>query len=183
MKDILKPALSLFLIAAVFTVLLGLVRSFTLEPIEKQRRSTQEKTIKEVLAEAEDFRELSAERKGSIVKILEGINGGKTIGYVIELAPVGYSGEISMMVGISKDREEISGMRILKLSETPGLGALAAKEKFYKRFDGKKLVPLKVVKTPPGAGEIEAITSATITSKAVTDAVNEAIEWYRGSSK
>jgi electron transport complex protein RnfG len=98
---------------------------------------------------------------------------------VRELAPSGYSGAINMMVGISSVENKVTGMRVLKHSETPGLGAHAVYEKFYSRFIGKNLVPLNVVKIPTGnANEIEAITAATITTRAITEAVNEAIEWY-----
>ena len=178
MKHIIKPALSLFAIAAIVTALLGMARNLTLEPIEKQRKAAQEKTMRAVLTEADNFRELSAEKTGGINRIFEGLRGSETIGYVVELSPVGYSGEINMMVGISKAEDKITGMRVVKHTETPGLGALAVNENFYRQFDGRKLLPLRVVRTSPGADDIEAITAATITSRAVTSAVNEAIEWY-----
>ena len=184
MKHVIEPAFSLFIIAALVTALLGLVRNLTLEPIETQRKKTLEKTMKEVLSEAEDFRELNANIAGnpggSMVRAFEGLRENETIGYVLELAPSGYSGTISIMVGISKTEEKITGMRVMKHTETPGLGSLAVKESFYRKFDGKKLVPIKVVRASPGDDEIEAITSATITTKAVTGAVNEAIEWFNG---
>ena len=100
------------------------------------------------------------------------------IGYVVQLSPAGYSGAIDMMVGISSVKNELTGMRILKHSETPGLGALAVKESFYGKYDGRKLLSLNVVRASPGENDIEAITGATITSRAVTNAVNEAIRWY-----
>jgi electron transport complex protein RnfG len=185
MKHILKPALSLFIIAAVCTTMLSLVRDITLEPIQNQRKKTQENTMKAVLNEATEFRELGhpsdvlTTKSGSIVSIYEGSSRGEVVGYVVELSPSGYSGEIYMMVGISSVKSEITGMRVIRHSETPGLGALAVKESFYSKYDGKKLVPLNVVRVSPGANDIEAITAATITSRAITNAVNEAIEWYK----
>jgi electron transport complex protein RnfG len=179
MKHIIKPALSLFIITAITTALLGIARNYTLEPIEAQHRKTQEKAMKEVLPSASVFREIPAQNFGSIDRIYEGTADGKAVGYVVELSPVGYSGHINMMVGISNTQNRITGMRVLKHSETPGLGALAVKEKFYSRFNNKKLVTLNVVKIPTGAeNEIEAITASTITTRAVTNAVNEAVEWY-----
>jgi len=179
MKHIIKPALSLFIIAAISTVLLSLVRDFTLTPIENQRRKTLENAMKAVLNEASIFEEFPIEKTGSIVRVYEGKNGTESIGYVIELSPAGYSGAVEMMVGISKAKNEITGMRVLRHSETPGLGALAVKESFYSKFEGRKLVPLNVVRALPEENDIEAITSATITSRAVTNAVNEAIQWYK----
>jgi electron transport complex protein RnfG len=187
MKHIIIPALSLFFFFSIATVLLGLVRNITLEPIEQQRRKTLESTMKAVLKEATEFKEAGyiseMERSGSLVRVFEGSKGGELIGFVLELAPVGYSGEINIMVGISKVNNEITGMRVLRHSETPGLGALAVKENFYRKFDGRKLIPLSVVRSLPGENDIEAITSATITSTAITNAVNEAIEWYRIGTK
>jgi electron transport complex protein RnfG len=181
MKHILKPALSLFFIAAIFTALLAFVRDLTLEPIENQRRNTMERTMNAVLTEALEFKEIPAELSGSMVRVFEGKTGDEIIGFVIELAPIGYSGEINMMVGISTLTKTITGMRILRHSETPGLGALAVKENFYRKFDGRGLNPLRVVRTGAGENEIDAITSSTITTVAIVSAVNEAMEWFNGS--
>ena len=175
MKHIVKPALSLFVVAAIAAVSLGIVYDITLEPIEAQRRRTQERMLREVLANASDFREMSVETPGSIVRVFEGLDNGRTVGYVIELAPMGFGGAINMMVGISGGG---TGMRILRHGETPGFGAYIVRESFFRRFDGRNLVPLTVVRSSPGENEIQAITSSTITTQAVTGAVNEAIEWY-----
>ena len=182
MKYIIKPALSLFIIAAIITALLALVRDLTDEPIKTQRRNTMERTMRAVLPDASDFTEISAAISGSMVRVFEGTNRNETIGFVIELAPVGYAGEINMMVGISKITETITGMRILRHSETPGLGALAVKENFYSKFDGRGLVPLRVVRTATAENEIDAITSSTITTVAIVGAVNEVMEWFKGGS-
>ena len=178
MKQIIKPACSLFLIAAITTTLLGMVYRITLEPIENQHIRTQERIMREVMAQATSFRELDGYKSGSIVRIFEGLRGEDTVGYVIELAPTGYSGTINMMVGILKEENQIAGMRVIRHTETPGLGALVVRETFYNKFNRKALNPLRVVKSAPGYDEIEALTSATITTRAVVYAVNEAIEWY-----
>ena len=179
MKHILKPAFSLFLIAAVSTVLLGFVRNITLEPIANQRKKTLENTMKTILGEASVFNKISGEKNGNITAVYEGRTGDTVVGYVVELAAPGYSGDISMMVGISGLKDEVSGMRILRHTETPGLGAQAVRPEFFRKYDGRALVPLNVVRSSPGVNDIEAITSATITTRAVTGAVNEAIEWYK----
>ena len=181
MKHILKPALSLFIIAVVVTALLAWASNLTAEPIANQLKKTREKTMKEVLPAADIFNKMPVSLTGSITGVYEGKKGNEITGYVIDLAPNGYSGAINMMVGISKNDNAITGMRVVKHSETPGLGALAVTENFYRRYDGKKLVPLRVVKSAPGSNEIEAITGSTITTRAVTGAVNEAIEWFNAN--
>ena len=178
MKHIIKPALSLFVVAAIAAVSLGFVYEITYEPIEARRRLTQERMLREILAAASDFTEMSVEASGSIVRVFEGLAGGETVGYVLELAPIGYGGAINMMVGISATDSVVTGMRVLRHNETPGFGAVITRESFFRRFDGLNLVPLIVVRSSPRENEFQAITSSTITTRAVVDAVNEAIEWY-----
>ena len=176
-KSVIKPALSLFIIAALVTAFVSISNTLTTEPKASQIKKTQEKTMRQVLPNASSFNKIDFEAAGCIVNVYEGIKD-KTIGFVIEAAPSGYSGTINMMVGINNEDRKISGVRIMKHSETPGLGANAVKENFYRRFDKKELTPLKVVKTGAGHDEIDAITSSTITTLAITNAVNEAIDWY-----
>jgi len=134
--------------------------------------------MKAILPQADVFLEIPEKWSGGIVGVFEGIKSGQTIGYVVALSTEGYSGKISLLVGISSTDETIAGVRVLKHTETPGLGALAVKEEFYRKFDSRQLIPLTVVKAAPGEYEVDALTGATITSKAIIDAVNEAIEWY-----
>ena len=181
LKYVLKPALTLFLTSAVVITALSVANNLTTEPIERQKRKTQEAAMREVLP-ASEYRELKVEKTGSIVAVYEGrqseTDGNQLAGYVIQLSPEGYSGNIDLLTGISVPDEKISGMRVLRHSETPGLGALAVKENFYQRYDNRDLIPLGVARSSPGENDIAAITSATITTRAITNAVNEAIEWY-----
>ena len=178
MKYIIKPAATLFITAVISIALLSVVYDYTFEPIQAQRKRMQEAAMRAVLPQATDFREIPTEKSGSIIAVFEALNNGTVIGNIVELSPKGYSGNIDLVVGISAHNERISGMRILHQTETPGLGALAVREDFYRRYDNRPLVPLGVVRVSPGEHDISAITAATLTTKAVTDAVNEAIEWY-----
>jgi len=178
MKYIVKPALTLFITALIVVAALSVVYNFTKEPIERQKRKTQETVLKQVMPQATLYREINIEKTGSMSAVFEALEGNELIGYVVELSPEGYSGKIYFMVGFSIPYKYITGLRVMRHTETPGLGALAVKEYFYKRYNYMPISPLKVVKTPPGAGEIQALTSATITTSAITNAVNEAIEWY-----
>jgi electron transport complex protein RnfG len=179
MKYILKPAMTLFITAVIVVAVLSIVFNFTKEPIERQKRRTQEAAMKEVLPSASEYREIQTEKTGSIVAVYEGIHNNDLTGYVVQLSPQGYSGNIDMIVGISLINMKITGMRVIKHTETPGLGALAVKRNFYYRYNNLPLARLEVVRAYPRENEIQAITSATITTKAITDAVNEAIEWFK----
>jgi Na+-translocating ferredoxin:NAD+ oxidoreductase subunit G len=183
MNYIIKPAVSLFVAAAITVAALSFVYNKTYESIEKQKSKVQEKAMKELLPNADGFNQIQAELLGSIGAVYRGHGQSNNfvnnnyIGYILKLAPSGYSGEIDFLVGVSTEEQKVTGIRILRHSETPGLGALSVKEDFYGQFSGRNLSPLRVTKSSPGKDEIQAITSATITSRAITNAVNEAIEW------
>jgi len=179
MNYILKPAVTLFITAVITISVVSYAYNLTLEPIQRQIRRTQEAAMGAVLPQASDFRQMPFDKTGSITGIFEGLAEGQVIGFVVALSPGGYGGNIDMMVGISIPDEKITGMRILRHSETPGLGALATREFFYRRFDNRPLVPLGVARSSPGENDILAITSSTITTRAITNAVNEAIKWYQ----
>ena len=184
-KELIKPVISLFVITAVVAALLGFVHEITLEPIAIQQKLVEEKTMKEVLPEAEEFKELEWKQpedgEGVIVqKITEGFKNGELCGYVVLIAPTnGFSGTFTQMLGIDKDGV-ITGLRVLSHSETPGLGAKAKDDpEFYEQFNGKKSVDFEAKKSldlavTKDGGDIDAITSATITSRAVVDGINAA---------
>ena len=178
MKHILKPALSLFLVAAISTAILGLVHRLTLEPIAQQRLRTQERLMGEILSGASAFRELDLPQRGDMVRVFEGSHQGAVQGYLVEMAPQGYAGEILLLVGISHPDGILRGLRILRHQETPGLGAHITRESFLQAFIDRPLVPLELVKTAPLSNQVQALTGATISSRAVVEAVNEAMEWY-----
>ena len=92
----------------------------------------------------------------------------------------GYGGQIQLMVGISKEGK-LAGIKILSQSETPGLGANATLPSFYEQYKEKPISKdLEVVKSGTSEdNQIQALTGATITSKAVTTGVNEAIKFYQ----
>jgi electron transport complex protein RnfG len=98
--------------------------------------------------------------------------GGEIMGYCIELRSNGFGGDITLMVGVGTDGC-VTGVQILDHSETAGMGAKADDETFLGQYIGRS--EGITVKTG-GDTDIDAITAATITSKAVTAGVNNAIE-------
>ncbi len=105
-------------------------------------------------------------------------SGEEFKGYIVTTVSKGYGGDISVMTAISKDKK-IIGVSILSCSdETPGLGQNITKESFYSQYVGKPK-DIVVVKNSAKAenNEIDAVTGATISSKAVTAAINEAFVW------
>jgi electron transport complex protein RnfG len=184
-KDILIPAVSLFIICVVATALLALINSITKDKIKTNTLAKAAESRQSVLAEAKDFNEVDMDKNGT-VDYYEGVDGsGNVIGYVFDCTgdSTGYGGDVSVTVGVSVDGV-ITGIQPDDVSnETPGLGQNSNKSTWKAQFVGES-GDLTVVKSDKAAqddttdGKINAITSATITSKAVTSSVNAALDMY-----
>lgn len=177
MSSMIKPGITLLIIASIAAGILGYVNQITIEPIAKQQAATKADAMKKVMENAKSFEE-SIEVDSDLVKEYAEAKdaSGNTIGYVISAASKGYGGNISLVVGVNTNGE-ITGVNITGHSETPGLGANAKEPAFIDQYTGKS-GKFKVVKLDPKDNEIQAITASTITSKAVTKAVNGALEFY-----
>jgi len=176
-KFIIKLGLILFLIVSVSTLALSLVNFVTKDIIAQKNIQLQDNARKNVLSEADRFELLNKtiEKDDSIGDIYTAYSGNDTVGYCISVSVNGYGGLIDMIVGINEDLS-VSGVNIISMSETAGLGANAQKEEFLSQYKNKTS-DIKVVKSSGSeSNSINAISGATITSKAVTGGVNKAIE-------
>lgn len=106
---------------------------------------------------------------------------GQKKGWVVSGRDTGFAGTIEMLIGLDASAEHILSIRVVDQKETPGLGDFITKPDFQQRFEGKStLKPLRVIKSKPGdPQEVEAITGATISSKAVVKIVNATVENFR----
>ena len=180
MKDIIKLGVILFLITGICTGLLGGIYQVTKPIIEENNAKTQMDAMGALLTDAEDFVKVEGVNEENIAEIYVAKQNSNQIGYVAKMTPVGYGGTIELLVAF--DYEYIvKGITILSHAETPGFGANAEKPTFKDQFQDKK-APLVVTKMTPGENEIQAITGATITSSAITDAVNVAASYIEGHS-
>ena len=146
MKKILGLVVSLTIISGVCAGVLAYVDSITKEPI----KATAEKN-----------------REAAKAAVLCGEEGYTAEGTCKD----GYGGDITLMVGFKTDKKTVISYKVLAASETPGLGMKLKTPEFANQFKGKDGRALKVKKD---GGEIEAITSATITSRAVCRAIADA---------
>ena len=173
-KEIIKTALSLFLICAVAAGLLAGINSITAKKIEENNLQKANELRKAVIPEATSFEE-ALHTDGSIYHIA--FSDTEAIGYVFTTSAGGYGGEIEIMTGINTDGAIIN-VSVLTINETPGLGMKAKNESFLSQYNGKS-GKLSVTKSGNASeNEIDAITSATVSSNAVTNAVNQALEIY-----
>ena len=177
MREFIKLPLILFAIALIAGALLGITYSLTKEPIAMQHELALKSAREELFAGSEfsEFEDSAVlEKYDNVQKIYKAKKGGKTAGYIITLTKDGYGGAILINVGVTGDGV-ITGVIVGTNSETPGLGAKASETKFSGQFAGKKKVAL--VKGEAAADdEVSAITAATITSTAIVDGANQAIE-------
>lgn len=174
-KEIARTAILLFLICAVAAGVLAAVNSVTAPKIAEASAAAAEKSRSEVLPGAAAFEELTLS-DGSLCWRGSG-EDGSVIGYVFDTSASSYGGKVELMTGIRADGT-VTGISILSINDTPGLGMNAKKADWQEQFIGTN-DELTVVKGGgAGENEINAMTSATITSKAVTACVNAAREGF-----
>ncbi len=174
-KTVLIPTVALLVICLVATTLLAFTNSITAEKIALNAVETENASRNVVLPDGASYSEVTTVENG--VTYCTGYDKiGNEIGYIFTAGAKGYGGTVSVMVGMDKEGT-IVGLEILSHSETPGLGANAVKDDFKGRFAGKSGI-LTVDKVSNDGQNIQAITAATITSKAVVSAVNTITETY-----
>ena len=188
-KDIstmLKEAGILFGITIFAGILLGFIYELTKDPIAIQEEKAKQDACRAVFAGASAFEETTDFDKViemqtfdegvSIGKIYRAkSDAGETLGYVIEsVSSKGYGGNIDLYIGIDTSGK-IGGISILEISETAGLG-MRAEEVLSPQFKDKNAVNFTYTKSGAASDdEIDAISGATVTTKAYTAAVNGAV--------
>lgn len=182
-KETVVISVKLFLITALAALCIAVVNKATAPVIAENSKATELAAQQELLPEAAEFtasevHQMAEPSDVTVEKLAVGFSkegGGETVGYVVTaVSNAGYGGDIKVMVGIDRDLR-VTRIRILESSETAGLGANASKPEFSGQFEGAREA-LTVVKGAAEENEISAISSATITSKAVTSCVNAALE-------
>ena len=177
-KDIIVPAVSLFVIAVVASALLALTNNITEDLISENLVKTKMKSYQIVFSEATSFsEEKTIQLTGEEFSYVEALdNSGNILGYVFMTAEKGYGGDVTVMTGISADGL-VTGVNPLNLSETPGLGMKVQQKDFRDQF--KDLTSgISLSKNDVSGNAIKAVTGATITSQAFTDSVNTAFKIF-----
>ena len=168
-KEIIKLAGILCAITMVAALLLACVNKITFKKIKESEMKAAE-DARSMLISGAEFKDAKGYDNVKIAMI-----DGQFAGYCVNVSVKGFGGPVEMMVGIGAD-DTVTGVEILSHSETAGLGAKADTDDFKKQFPGK-YPELAVVKTPTeNPAEIQAITGATVTSKAVAEGIKQAYE-------
>ena len=171
-EDIIKPVGVLLAICIIIPLALSVTNKVTAKKIAELENENSKKNMQSLVS-ADDFEKCS---DGGI-EYYTAIKGGDTAAYIFTESAKGYGGNVSVMTAVKPDGT-VAGVAILDVSgETPGLGQNAAKESFYSQYTGlKKVVSLLKNGAKAENNEVDAVTGATITSTAVTRAVNTALD-------
>jgi electron transport complex protein RnfG len=171
MNIILRMLSTLTLIGIISGGLLSLVNNWSAPLIEQHMQEAVRRAISTVHADGVRSEKISTDAL-ELYRVFD--EGNRPVGYAMSVTGNGFSDKITLMVGVSEDLESISGIEILKQTDTPGLGARIVESEFKNKFKDLRTTPqVEVIKQgDPAQNEIQAITAATITSKAVVDIVN-----------
>ena len=174
-RDTTRYAITLFLITALVSGALAWVNILTKDIIAEREEEARLLALQDTMPGTEEFERID----GAVVEAY-GVKGiytaashGVIFGYCVELAADGYGDEIDMIAGVGIDGI-ITGISIVSQGETPGLGGNISKDYFKEQFKGKLAVDL--VKSDANAYQVNAISGATISSRAVSAAVTRAKE-------
>ena len=194
MNKIVKNTLILTAITVVSGLLLGVVYDITKEPIAQAQENTKQEAYRAVLSDASSFEavDFDADSASSLLSengytsdeitgVVEGTDdSGETVGYVISVqSGEAYDGTLELSVGIATDGT-VKGVEMLDISETAGLGMKADEAEFKDQVKDKNVDKFTYTKTgESGDDMIDAISGATITTNAVTNAVDSALVYYQ----
>ncbi|MBR0112428.1 MAG: RnfABCDGE type electron transport complex subunit G [Clostridia bacterium] len=172
-KEFLVPTLVLFLICLIAAALLGVTNDVTAPVIEANAAKASAAAMKEVLPDADKFGD-TAENEFGVYAPAYG-KDGEIAGYAVTAeGKGGYNGTVKLMVGIDSEGK-VKNISFLEIDETPSIGGKIPKnESFLSQFTGL----FGSAALTKNGGTVDAVSGATKTSTAVTDAVNNALLCY-----
>lgn len=169
-KEMLKPVLVLTLICFIVTAALVVTYQFTAPQIATAKAAAADASRREVLPQAEEFAplELPAGLDPQVLEISRGISAGQTVGWVISCGSKGYGGTVMVMCGLD-GQGALTKVKITEHTETPGLGSKVADSAYTDLYSGADISSYT---------QIDGVSGATITSKALKAAIAAAYSAY-----
>lgn len=182
-KDILVPTVVLVAVCVITTTLLGFTNEVTKGPVAQVEEQSRRESMMSVSPDGVQSYE-KVEISTSSTECYAALDAqGQVLSYAISTSSKGYGGTIKVMTGISAQDGSIIAVSVYDNSdETPGLGAKTSEDKFAGQFsgviEGSGFVVTKDADKYPDNRSVDAVTGATISSRAVVSAVNQAVEIY-----
>ncbi len=182
-KDIFKISLNLVIVYLIGGFILSFVFANTSPKIFRNNEEAEQKALKELLPDADSITKMGEwAPHEKHAKYFMAKKGGQPVGYIIQSFGKGYSSYINTFIAVDTNFK-VQKIKILSHGETPGLGDEIESPSFQDQFKGKELPHLKVVKTDT-KDDIQAISGATISSRAVTeDAVKSGVSFLMKTVK
>lgn len=169
-NSLVKIALNLTIACIISGIIISVVYFLTADIAIQKQVELNNLALKNLVAEADTYTPIEGKTGWYTAS-----QNGAVIAYVIPSESKGYGGTIKLLVAVGPDNKVLR-YTILDAKETPGLGDKAAKAPFTEQFAGKTSENLVVTKDAGNKDDIQAISGATITSKAVTLAVKNAVD-------
>ncbi|MBQ8551686.1 MAG: RnfABCDGE type electron transport complex subunit G [Clostridia bacterium] len=167
-KTILGITLKLFIISTVTALMLSGVNALTADKIAENERAEKAAAIAEIFPGDVESTLYEVEL-GGIEELYVVSKADTNIGYAAQVNPLGFGGEMTVMVGVNADGT-LAGVKLISHSETPGLGNRVGEPEYLAQYIGKGAESLN--------GGIDVITGSTISSEAILDGVNSALAAY-----
>ncbi|MDD2578645.1 MAG: RnfABCDGE type electron transport complex subunit G [Eubacteriales bacterium] len=181
-NSMLMPVIVLCLIGLITTGLLAFTYDLTREARETQALALVNENRLLIFPQAVEFEAVEAgEQPAETIQeaYIAKDSSQQTLGYLYVAAPRGYAGDVPVMIGVLPDGS-IQGIQVLANDETPGLGKKIEVPAFLSQFTGEAVDQDFVTKADtPDQFVIDAVSGATISSRAVADAINDAAEYHQ----
>jgi len=168
-NSILRITLNLAITCFISGVIIAGAYAITEPVAAAERVKAKNDAMKALAKDAESFEPIDGKEGWHAA-----IRDGKVIAYIVPTSGKGYAGVIEMLAAVTPEGKAMD-FSVLKHSETPGLGDKMLVPKFRKQFAGKEVKDMEVVKVPTDKN-IQALTGATITTRAVTNGMRQAVE-------
>ena len=183
-KKLESTFLNMFLVLLAISLVSALAIGFTYTKTKPAADAIQkanfEKAIKQVVPDSDNIDEKGKEVDECV--LYTAYKGGKVVGAAVKtVSHKGFGGDVQLLVGFDAEGK-IHNTAVLSIKETPGLGSNMTNPKFKDQVNGKNPAEFKLSVKKDG-GDVDAITAATISSRAFLDAIGKAVEAYKKGGK
>ena len=188
MKETIKLGIILLIIAGISGGILAFANSQTAPIVEAREREESLAAFGDIFPDAEDFKDLEdglteeiLENHDGVLEVYEAVDGsGAVLGYAFKAKAGGYGGQVVTALGIESETHQLSGIKVIGHEETPGIGNKIEEESFTDTFKERDIEGGIVATGSPAAdNEVQSISGATVSTKAVVGGVNKAIDAYK----
>lgn len=183
MNTIVKMLVTLTVVGVVSGGLLSQISNWAEPKIELNRKLETERAIFLVQPDAKSYKKIE-NSKIELYQVFKDEANSEPLGYALPFEGNGFQGKIRLMVGVKNDLKELVGLEVLEQVETPGLGTKVTEEPFTNQFNGISANPnvnWTKAQADKDKAEIQTITGATISSKAIVIIINQGLNELRST--